>query len=135
MKAWDLHTAIYDRLQAFGTLTALVGGRILDHVTQDETFPYVKIGEELVTTSWDTHDSKGSNNIVVLHVWSRYRGIKEVKDIQQAIYDALHQHSLTVSGADTITCEFDSANYVLDPDGLTRHGIGRYRVILDGVES
>lgn len=129
MTPWALQEAIYSRLNGFAGLTALIDA-VYDHVPQDPTFPYVQIGED-TAIPFDTHDSSGSDNTVTIHSWSRYRGKKEIKDIQRQVYLALHRFALSVTGVDTVDCQWEFADSFLDDDGLTRHGVQRFRVMLD----
>ena len=130
MTPWVLQEAIKTRLEAFAALTALGVGDILDHATQDAAFPYVVIGDD-TSNPMDTHGTVGSDNTVTIHTWSRYRGRKETKEIQREIYNALHRHALVVSGVDTVDCQWEFGESFLDEDGLTRHGVQRFRVLLD----
>lgn len=130
MKAWEVQQAVYSRLVGFAGLIALIGTRVYDrapHQITTDSFPYVVVGDD-TSVEDDTFSRVGWDHTVTLHVWSRYPGRKETKQIQQAIYDALHQHALVVAGATTIDCVFEFANSFLDPDGLTRHGVSRFRV-------
>ena len=56
--------------------------------------------------------------------------MKETKNIQARIYTLLHEHNLSVSGANLIDlrCEFSSE--VLENDGVTRHGVMRFRAFI-----
>lgn len=127
---WAVQQAIYAALAADAAVKALVGdpARLYDHVPDTPTFPYVEIGEtfagEFDTKSWD-----GMDQDVVLHVWSRARGKKETKQIMGAIHDVLNKQTLTVTGQNFILCQFTFGQVIDDPDGLTRHGIARYRVL------
>lgn len=132
MKGWELQQAVFTRLGAVAAVTALVSTRIYDNAPQSAVFPYIVVGDDTAIPA-DTHSTKGSDNTITVHSWSRYRGRKEIKQIQQAVYDALHQHALVVSGAATVNCGWEYAESFLDADGLTRHGVQRFRVILDGV--
>lgn len=132
----ELQTAIHSRLTGYAALTNLLAtapdgsAAIYDHVPQETDFPYVSIGD---TTSieWDTDTSLGSEDTVTIHVWSRYRGRKETKEIQLELYNALHRHNLTISGATTVTCDWEFAESEVDTDGLTRHGITRFRLLIE----
>lgn len=124
-----LQEALYARLTGFAPLTALVQG-VHDHVPQGAAFPYVQVGE-IDSAEWDTDTSLGSDDTVTIHVWSRYRGRLQTHQIQDAIYSALHRHALTVDGAQVVTVEFEFADSLLDPDGLTRHGVQRFRILLN----
>ena len=126
---WELQKAIYSRLTGFAALMALADS-VYDHVPQEANFPYVVIGDDAYAPL-DTHDTIGSDSTATVHTWSRYRGLKETKQIQREIYNALHRHSLSVTGADTTDCQFIFGDIFLDQDGLTRHGVQQFRVMLD----
>jgi hypothetical protein len=125
-----LQVAIYNRL------TNELSVPVYDHVPQaddagaDAAFPYVTIGEDSLE-QYDTDTSDGFNGTVVIHVWSRHRGRKEVKSIQGEIYDALHRHNLQVAGYHTILCYYLNSTSFMDVDGLTRHGVSQFRVLLE----
>lgn len=127
-----LQTAIFTKLN-----TDLVPP-VYDHVPQaadpsdDTAFPYVTIGDDDYN-AWDTDDSVGYEVLIDVHVWSRKRGKKETKEIQQAIYNSLNRAELTVTGYDFISIDFTFADSALDPDGITRHGVIRFRCLLDEV--
>ncbi len=149
MTPWELQIAIKTRLDAFAGLTAILatdadgtGAAIYDHVPQEVSdddgsggivspnFPYIRIGE-FTAIPFDTHSSQGSDNTITIHSWSRYRGMSEIKRIQRQTYLALHRFELVVSGVDTVDCQWDSVDVFLDDDGLTRHGVQRFRIMLD----
>ena len=132
MRGAEIQTAVYSRLNGDSALGGLISG-VYDHVPQEVAFPYVVVGDGQ-SNQWDTDTSLGAEHTIELKTWSRYRGRKEVKDIQQAIYDSLHRHSLSVSGASTVTCEWEMSETFKEPDGLTRQGVDRYRVLLDEVD-
>ncbi len=127
---WAVQQAIFAALGASAALKALIGDpvRLYDHVPESPTFPYVVIGESFFG-QWDTKSFDGMDQDIVLHVWSRYRGRKEAKQIMGAIHDALNKQSLTVTGHNFVLCQFTFGQVLDDPDGLTRHGIARYRVV------
>lgn len=124
MNSWALQQAIYTRL------SDQLSVEVYDHVPQDAAYPYVTIGEG-TESEWDTDDSLGIDATINIHVWSRYRGRKEVKQLQDQIYAALHRYDLPVSGADTVLVNFEFADSFVDPDGLTRHGVQRFRIITE----
>ena len=131
----EVQKAIFDKLSTDTALSALVAG-VYDAVPQpadsgsDLQFPYVTIGED-TALDWDTDTSVGKGATLTIHSWSRYRGRTEVKQIQGAIYEALHLSNLSVFGYTTVLCLSEFSESMLDPDGLTRHGVQRFRIILD----
>lgn len=121
---YALQSAVYSALSA-------TGYTIYDDVPQDvATFPYVTIGDDVVT-DWSTDTASGGSALVIVHTWSRYNGRAEIKQMQRAVYGALHRATLTVTGFEFIGCEFDQSETILDPDGHTRHGIQTFRIIID----
>lgn len=127
-----LQTAIYTRLNA------QLSYDVYDNAPQvsdsSTGFPYVTIGEDTVN-EWDTDGFLGADCTVMVHTWSRYRGRKETKEMQGAIYDALHRQesSLAFTGFRFVGCDFQTSQSFLDADGLTRHGVMTFRVIMEDV--
>jgi hypothetical protein len=122
----DIQNAIFD------TLTAGLSVPVYDDVPQNATatdsgFPYVTIGDD--TFSEGSTDAEGGFFVTsTIHVWSRYSGFLETKQLQAEIYDLLNRQAITLPNNDYgiagITFEFSNA--MLDPDGLTRHGVSRF---------
>lgn len=128
---WAVQQAVHTALTGDAALIALVpAARITDHVPQDSAFPYISIGESSAG-EWDSKDSDGMEQTLTIHAWSQYRGLKEVKQIMGAIVDALDKAALTVTGHDLVLLRFEFSDTMLDPDGLTRHGVQIYRVLTD----
>lgn len=127
---WQLQKAIYATLRADAGVKAVVGdpARVYDHVPQSPTFPFIVIGEATALDE-STMGTFGQVHTVDVDSWSRARGMKEVKGVQTAVQAALHRATLTVTGfvCAGIMQEFSQA--LRDPDGLTRHGVQRFRVV------
>jgi hypothetical protein len=131
----EIQKAIYDALSNDYALGQIVTG-VYDSVPQaldagnDSAFPFVTVGDD-TAIDWDTDTSVGKEATVTIHSWSRYRGRAEVKQIQGAIYEALHLSQLNVVGYTTVLCLSEFSESMVDPDGLTRHGVQRFRIIID----
>jgi hypothetical protein len=123
--------AVYGALTSSTAVQALIGNpaRLYDVVPPASVFPYATLGD-VVIKEYDTKDQTGFEQSLTLHVWSRYRGRKELKQIIQTIYDVLHNAALSVTGANYVSCQFQSASTLQENDGLTLHGIVRYRIIV-----
>jgi len=116
----------------FNALTAGLSVPVYDDVPQNATatdagFPYVVIGDD--TFSEGSTDAEGGFFVTsTIHVWSRYSGFLEAKQLQANIYDLLNRQTIALPNNDYgiagITFEFSNAT--LDPDGLTRHGVSRF---------
>ncbi len=122
--------AVFDALAADTDIQGLLGNppRIYDHAPPGAVFPYLMFGAAHIA-SYDAKIETGFEQIITLNIWSRYRGSKEVKDILQATYDALHRAALTVTGQVFLSCEFHGADLTPDTDDLSYHGAVRYSVI------
>lgn len=131
MRSAELQVAVYERLTGFVALMGLVTG-VYDHVPQTAVLPYVQIGEP-ISENDDTDDTLGADHDIVIHVWSDHRGQLETKQIQQQVYAALHRHDLQTTEGHVFNVECELEETFLDEDGLTRHGVQRFRVLMDEV--
>jgi hypothetical protein len=118
--------AVYDAL----TDTSLDLPPVFDHVEQGAEYPYIVLGD-VTHVAWDTDDSIGTEATITLHVWSVQRGRKEAKEIIGEIYGVLHRAELYVDGFETVTIDFEYSEVMLDPDGVTYHGVCRYRALIE----
>ncbi len=125
--SWALQQAVHDALSGDATLMGMVGG-VYDHVPQGGGFPYVTVGDGLAR-AWGAVDVAGVEATLVLHVWSRERGRREVKQIMAEIRRVLDDAALSLSGHALISLRFEQSRTLLEPDGLTYHGITRFRAV------
>jgi len=126
-----LQTAIFTLLSADNNLTSTLGASVFDDVPEETAYPYVQIGED-TAIDYSTKDLNGSDVSVNLDVWSRYRGSLELKNIMDRIHTLLHDSSLSVTGTNFINMRFEFSDTIRDPDGITRHGVMRFRAIMLG---
>ena len=130
-----LQDAIYDALTGSSPLMAMIKG-LYDSVPQPTDsgagaeFPYVTYGEAS-HTDWSTDTESGDDATITIHTWSRYRGRTETKQIQGVVYDALHRVELTVTGFAFVAIDWLGSDSFVDADGLTRHGVQTFRVLID----
>ena len=126
-----LQSKIFTTLNTDNTLTSTLGANVFDDVQEETAFPLVVLGED-TTVDFSTKDLIGSETTINIDVFSRYRGSKETKEIMDRIHSLLHDSSLTVSGVNLINLRFEFSDVIRDPDGITRHGIMRFRAIILG---
>ena len=122
-----LHDAQYERLKAQTSYT------ILDDHPQQKAYPYVIMGE-VNANDWSDKLKPGMEVFSTFHIWSQYRGKKEVEEMTDGILQAL-----TLSAFD-LTPDFravldmlDSINIIIDIDGITRHGILRLKYLIEEI--
>jgi hypothetical protein len=121
MTLLGLYEDIYKRLTEYSLLTELLSGeKVYDFEPDEETpGPYVVIG--------DTHEVEGRTLadgerkvFVRLHIWSSYRGRKEVIGIERKIEEAM-------KGDEYL---FESFQVILDESDWM-HGIAVFRTYIE----
>lgn len=126
--AWELQRSIFAKLDGDATLTALVTG-VFNRVPQGQAFPYIKIGHRTIR-NWSTFGTLGEEPTITLHIWSRYRGNKEAEDIMSRMDTLLNRATLSVTGQNFVSIEREFSDVLEEQDGVTYHGIQRYRILL-----
>lgn len=129
LAARPLQAALVAALKGSAAVTALVGGRVFDHVPEDAAYPYLVIGEALEEPD-NTHDSFGRRLDEAVHVWDRVDGFARPMDIVAAIVALLdHQRTaLTVAGHRVVSIRFLDARTLRDADPRIRHVPVRFRI-------
>ncbi len=112
--------------------TALGSTPVYDAVppSVDHSAAFCYATYELFANNWSTKTFDGQDFGVRVHIWSSYRGFKEAREKLDLVHTALHHVTLTVTGAVCVLSEYQDTQYILDPDGLTRHGVSTFRVLL-----
>ena len=125
LHGFALQESIYSTLNGDSTLGALIQG-VFDSVPDGQSLPVVTIGtQSTIDNGTKTLDAR--DYIFNVDVYSDYRGMKEIKNIQKEIYRLLHESSLSVSGASFVNCRCEFTTDILEDDGVTRHGVMRFR--------
>jgi len=126
---WALQRAVYQQLAADAALKSFIGdpARIYDDAPREASLPYVVIGETKAS-DWKGVDH-GLEHDLRLHIFSRYAGRREIKDIMSAIYDALHEASLTLTGHRLVNIRFVFSDALRRQDAQTYHGVMRFRAM------
>lgn len=124
----EVQRTIYQTLSGDTTLGNDITG-VFDHVPQNQAFAYVVVGDD-TAIQWDTDDANGFEMTVTLHTWTRYEGREQCKRIMGRIYELLQAQPLAVSGYTTVYVFFEYSETLLDADGLTRHGVQRFRFVI-----
>lgn len=118
----ELQGAINVRLRADVPLTVLVNKRIYDQPPTPVTYPYVTLGEAQ-TLRADATCISGSQVFLTLHAWSQAVGFPEVKQISDAVAEALHLAPITLATNRLISILHQRTRIFRDADGLTSHAV------------
>lgn len=108
--------AVYDKLVA-----ALPAVPVYDYPTPDAATPFAVIASQDVKPD-DTLAQLGYRHQLKIQFWSSYRGQKEVLELLDAAWLALHGATLALDAGHAIVCRCASQESALDDDGLSRRG-------------
>jgi hypothetical protein len=124
------------RTLTYGALNGNVAGvNIYDHVPFEpegapaNRFPYGVIGDA-EASPFDNDSTLGAYVATTVHVWSRYKGRKQVDEALDVIYGLLHRATLTATGYNVVDCLFEFSDVFVESDGQTRHGVIRFQITL-----
>ena len=129
--SFALQTAIYNTLTNDSNLTNTLGTSVYDDVPEGSSFPYIQIGQDTIN-EYGTKDLDGADTSLTLHIWSQYKGAMQTKNIMDRLHSLLHDSNISVTGFNLINLRFEFGDILRDPDGVTRHGIIRFRAIILG---
>ena len=129
LHSWELQKAIFAKLD--GSIVGLSAANIsvFDDVPENTSYPYVVIGEETAINN-GSKDLDGLEYTLTVHVWSNYRGRREIKEIMQSVYENLHDTAITVTGASLVNVRQEFNTTLAENDGITRHGVMRFRAVV-----
>jgi hypothetical protein len=129
-----IQEAIYGVLTSDAALMNMVTG-VFDFVPDNVNFPYIQIGE-FTTGPFQTYDRYGQEVTITIHVWSQrigpnaYQGMAQIDAIMNLIQGLLARTFIPVDGWGDLGCWGDYEQTLLESDGITRHGILRYRMLV-----
>lgn len=131
MNQYDLQVRILAVLKAYAGLTSIVAQRIFDTPTATVAWPYVTLGESIVT-AMDTKGEHGTSHLFTVNAWSNNATAPkaEVKRIQDQVDAALHGQTLVV-GTRRAHVYLERLRIIADDDqpGVW-HGISQYRCLI-----
>ena len=131
LHSFALQQAIFSTLDG-GTINDADGNAItgvFDDVPENTAYVLIFMAAQ-TATNIDTKDKDAHEHTLTIHVWSQYRGRKEIKNIMSSVYTTLHNASITVSGASLVNIRHEFENTLTEADGITRHGVMRFRAVV-----
>ena len=129
--SWELQKTVYTALTG-ASITDYNGDAItgvFDDVPESTAYPYIVIGEETAIDS-SAKDKDIFEHTLTIHIWSQYRGRRDIKEIMKQVHDTLHDSSLSVTGASMVNMRQEFQTTLLEGDGITRHGVMRFRAVV-----
>ncbi len=104
--------------------------RLYDDPPHDAIFPYAVFGDG---TQSDSSSVTGdmSEHRVLIHVWSRYAGRREVKQIAGRIRTVLHDAPLVLTEHTLINLRCETIEFSRARDGRAYHALARFRAVTE----
>lgn len=139
MKSAALQTAIYTALTGDATLVAMLSSEWgvtaifsdTPDVAEDESpayYPFISFGQD-VHSPFNDKGTTGGGPTMEINVWSQQGDFIEAKAIADRIATVLERQPLTITGANHITTELESAEASKDPDGQTKRVLMLFTVL------
>ena len=124
-----IDAAIFTALDAALTEPVYGAGNVPDNI-EDR---YVVIGNGTMI-EWDTDNDTGFEATITIHTWDTIptsRGFYYLKLLMGEVYITLHRANLSVTGYNVLGLDYESSEAMLDPDGLTTHGVQQFRLKME----
>ena len=102
-----------------------LGYNVYDEVPSGADLPYIVIGDDAIVDDSDKV-KQGLEDSVNIHIWSDYKGYKELKEIVDAIVSALNFESGTQDSVNIELCLLDNISVIREEDA--RHAIVRFKI-------
>lgn len=109
---------------------------IFDFVPNNYRYPYVQLGE-FTSTDFSTFTNYGEEVIATLHVFCRNeqiqggpQGSRQAQEIMYTVNRLLANKVFPIGDEySSAGCFFDSSHVLMESDGITWHGILKYRIL------
>jgi hypothetical protein len=108
--------------------TTDAGGNVFDTVPGSDPFPRITVGDGQSLPDYaDCYD--GTISVLQIDVWSRAVGWPEAKRIASQVREALDDGEFALDEHHLEVITFEDAQFLRDPDGLTRHVALTFRAL------
>lgn len=104
-----------------------IGAAVYDRVPEGAAYPQIEMAGGQ-GRDFSAALVRGEIVTVEIHVWSHYDGWLEARQLMAAVRERLDGMILPLTGATMVDQQYTDHDLMLDPDGLTRHGICRFNV-------
>lgn len=130
--------AIIGELRGNTALTSLLvdyvgADGVFYHVPQNfNAYPYVVVYD--IDLNSDNNDvTLAFDGVINIHTWSDKRDISVIGDIMKEVYNTLNRADFSIDGYVLIDIMQENEIVLRDPDGITLHGVQRFRIILQNI--
>jgi hypothetical protein len=127
---FTLQQALYTLLSEDSEILSIVT-EVYENPSPVIAYPYLVFGS-LTALDWSTKTTSGLQTVVPIHAYSQ-TSKKEVIEIINRVYDLLLSGPLTLDGHDLVAMRFEFSEITLENDGVTYHGVIRFRAYTEAV--
>jgi dsDNA-binding SOS-regulon protein len=126
-----LHKALFQALDADGSLSAALGGaKLFDHVPENIPFPYVTFGRTSVY-DWVTGRENDAEQLFTLHFWSKSEARKDMLDVMDMVSARLQDAALALDEHHRVNLRLEFTEGRYDEDLSACHGLLRFRAVTE----
>lgn len=126
----ELQKVIIQTLSNDANVKEIVDGRVFDSVPLKAEYPYISLGP--MTSDTTLADCLELDNISVqIDVWSREVSSEEMRELANAVRQALTKTDLALEKNGLVLFNHESTRELRDPDGLTSHAAVNFDVIVE----
>lgn len=127
-----LQAAIKSALEADTALAAAYATtvKVYDDVPDEHAFPYIYY-EVNADNEWDTSTEIGWDCRPRIHVFAKGESSKFVREVQAAIYNALHNTPPMLTGFNCVLLRVEGHQCFPEPDGQVWHSLTSFRALVE----
>ncbi len=128
-----LFAAAVATLKADSRITALVGPRVVDYVSANMAWPYIRVTTAIVTPWEATGDVGGSRILLQVDGFTKAYGRSEARTLNSTITAALNEKPMVLSTGYLLYVTWLQSQVLPDPsDQGAFHGVVEFESILAG---
>lgn len=123
------------RAAVYARLDAQLATPIYSYVPQNSAYPYIRIGDISAVTA-DTMTTEIQGYSVTIHSFDKsVASSQPLEVIVAAIYTALHNYALSISGFNVILCRQTNLNIFQqgDPNDRYWHAVQEFEIMVEDV--
>lgn len=125
----ELQKVIIQTLSNDADVKDIVDGRVFDSVPLKAEYPYISLGP--MTSNTTLADCLELDNISAqIDVWSRDISSKEMRELANAVRQALTKSELALEKNGLVLFIHESTRELRDPDGLTSHAAVNFEAVV-----
>lgn len=129
--AWELQKALFSLLMSDVDVVSRLGGqKLFDDVPRSASFPYVTFGAGQ-TVDRSSSDGTGYQHTLILNVWSRSGGRKEVLAIVELVRAAVLKQPVDLDDFCVVLARLEAVDVRRGSDGETYQGAMRFSFFIE----